>query len=74
MTKTQMIECALKSIWVAILIREPKLVNLAVLMGSVGAAFPERIARGEEGFNEFLTIYGSRLINAARSGLRTLAG
>ena len=31
MTKTQMIECALKSIWKAILIREPKLVNLAVL-------------------------------------------
>jgi hypothetical protein len=31
----------------------------------VGAAFPERIAGGEEGFNEFLTVYGSRLINAA---------
>jgi hypothetical protein len=30
----------------------------------VGAAFPERIARSEEGFNEFLTVYGSRLINA----------
>jgi len=29
-TKTQTIECALKSIWEAILIREPKLVNLAV--------------------------------------------
>jgi hypothetical protein len=29
------------------------------------AAFPERITRSEEGFNEFLTIYGSRLINAA---------
>jgi hypothetical protein len=61
MTKTQMIECALKSIWGAILIREPKLVNLAVLM----VALPERIARSEEGFNEFLTVYGSRLINAA---------
>jgi hypothetical protein len=31
-TKTQTIECALKSIWEAILIREPKLVNLTVLM------------------------------------------
>jgi hypothetical protein len=31
----------------------------------VGAAFPERIARTEEGINEFLTVYGSRLINAA---------
>jgi len=29
------------------------------------AAFPEQIARSEEGFNEFLTVYGSRLINAA---------
>jgi hypothetical protein len=27
-------------------------------------ALPERIARSEEGFNEFLTVYGSRLINA----------
>jgi hypothetical protein len=31
----------------------------------VAAAFPARIARSKEGFNEFLTIYGSRLINAA---------
>jgi hypothetical protein len=31
----------------------------------VGAAFPELIARSEGGFNEFLTVYGSRLINAA---------
>jgi hypothetical protein len=31
----------------------------------VGAAFPERIARSEEGFNEFLTVYGGCLINAA---------
>jgi len=57
MTKTQMIECALKSIWEAILTRELKLVNLAVVM--LMAAFPEPITRSEEGFNEFLTIYGS---------------
>jgi hypothetical protein len=31
----------------------------------VGTAFPERIVRSEEGFNEFLTVYASRLINAA---------
>jgi hypothetical protein len=31
-TNVQMIECTLKSIWGTILIREPKLVNLAVLM------------------------------------------
>jgi len=40
----------------------------------VGGAFAERIARSDEGFNEFLTVYGCRLINAAPSGLRTLAG
>jgi len=34
-------------------------------MESVDTAFSERIARTEEGINEFLAVYGSRLINAA---------